>query len=249
MARRLLRDLGTLLLAALLALLIRATLFETYYVPSESMLPTLLVGDHMFVGKLAFGVRLPFTGRRLPGGREPARGEVVVFRLGRRGAGELCPVDRCPRAPREGFVKRIVGLPGDVVEVRRGAVYLNDELLPAEDTGEEFVDGSGVPLRVRIERLGEVSHPVLDHPFDTGLDQVRITVPPERYFLLGDNRDDSNDSRAWGTVHRDDLVGSVSRIYWSWNNRESWAAMANPLTWWRLLSQETRFGRIGHRVE
>jgi len=242
-------QLSTLLWAIVIALLVRSLVIETYYVPSESMLPTLLIGDHMLVNKFAFGARIPFTDLQLPALREPARGDVVTFVLGRRGATHICPLDRCPDYPEEGFVKRIVGIPGDTVEVRDGRVMLNGEPLSVEYDGATFTDEEGNELRMGFELLGDSLHPVLDAPYRNGLDQVRITVPEGRYFMMGDNRDNSNDSRAWGTVRRLDIKGPVMLIYWSWNNRGSWWSMLSPFTWWRLLTSETRWGRIGMSVE
>jgi signal peptidase I len=245
----LLRHLATVLGAILIALCVRALVVETYYVPSESMLPTFLIGDHMLVDKFAYGARVPFTDIQLPPLREPKRGDVVTFVLGRKGSGQICPLDRCPDYPREGFVKRIVGLPGDSLEVSGHRVLLNGEPLRVEYGDETFLDDAGEPLRPGREFLGDGSHAVLDHPRRNGLDQVRITVPAGRYFVMGDNRDNSYDSRGWGTVRRIDIKGPVIGIYWSWNNRGSWASMLNPATWWRLLRSETRWSRIGMRVE
>jgi len=232
-----------------IALIVRSLVFETYYVPSESMLPALLIGDHMLVNKFAFGARIPFSDIQLPALREPKRGDVVTFVLGRGGRRRICPVDRCPDYPREGFVKRIVGLPGDTLEVVNNRVLLNGEPLRVEYTGEVFFDDAGEGLRVGSEFLGGSQHLVLDHPRRNGLNQVRITVPEGRYFMMGDNRDNSNDSRGWGTVRRVDIKGPVTMIYWSWNNRGSWWSMLNPVTWWKLLSSETRWGRFGTAVE
>jgi signal peptidase I len=242
-------QLSTLLWALVIALLVRSLVIETYYVPSESMLPTLLIGDHMLVNKFSFGARIPFTDIQLPALREPRRGDVVTFVLGRRGPMHICPVDRCPDYPSEGFVKRIVGLPGDTIEVRDGRVMLNGEPLRVDYGGETFADKTDDELQLGIEFLDGAPHPVLDAPHRNGLEQVRITVPEGRYFMMGDNRDNSNDSRSWGTVRRIDLKGPVTMIYWSWNNQGSWWSMLNPLTWWRLLSGETRWSRIGMSVE
>jgi signal peptidase I len=158
-------------------------------------------------------------------------------------------VDRCPDYPREGFVKRIVGLPGDTVEVRDGRLVLNGEPLHVDLGGETFVDAADDELRLGLELLDGAPHPVLDSPRRNGLDQIRVTVPEGRYFMMGDNRDNSNDSRGWGTVRRIDIKGPVTMIYWSWNNRGSWWSMLNPITWWKLLTGETRWSRIGMSVE
>jgi len=231
--------------AVLVALAIRAVVIESYYVPSESMLPTLLVGDHVFVNKFVYGARVPFTNIHLPAVRDPERGEIVVFALGRTDTGRICPLDQCPEAAAEGFVKRLVGLPGDRVEYRNGELYLNDALISHADTGETFTGDHEILYRVLEEDLAGCEHDVLDIPDNAGLSRSAFTIAEGRYFMLGDNRDNSNDSRAWGTVRRDELKGPVILNYWSWNNRESWLAMLNPITWVRLLIGEMRWGRIG----
>jgi signal peptidase I len=244
-AARAWEQLGPLLLAIAIALGVRAMVIESYYVPSESMLPTLLIGDHVFVNKFVYGAKIPFTDVHLPALRDPRRGEIVVFALGRRSGGMICPLDECPEYRAEGFVKRIVGIPGDRVEYRDGALYLNGERVPAPETGEDFVDNGGESLLVRRESLPGCVHETLDHPRRPGLSHEPFVVPEDRYYFLGDNRDNSNDSRGWGTVPRTDLKGPVLINYWSWNNQESWAAMLNPLTWLRLLANEMRWDRFG----
>jgi signal peptidase I len=244
-ARRTWEQVGPIGLAVAIALLIRAMVIESYYVPSESMLPTLLIGDHVFVNKFVFGAKIPFTDIHLPALRDPQRGEIVVFALGRRGSMQICPLDQCPDYPAEGFVKRLVALPGDRVEYRGSALFVNGERVPWHDTGRTFRDESGRDYPVFDEQLDGCKHEILEHPMLPGLSHPEITVPEGRYYFLGDNRDNSNDSRAWGTVRREDLKGPVVINYWSWNNQESWLAMLNPLTWIRLLWSEMRWGRIG----
>ena len=246
--RRVWEQVAPLVWGVALALLIRSLVIETFYVPSGSMLPTLLIGDHVIVNKFAYGARIPYTHVSLPGLREPRRGEVVIFELGTRGRGEVCPLDRCPDYRAEGFVKRIVGLPGDTVEVQNDKVLLNGEPVAVRYDGETFTAERGEVLRLGVEEIGGVEHAVLDHPGRNGLSQQPLTVPEGHYFVLGDNRDNSNDSRGWGTVPRIDIKGPVMVIYWSWNNRGSWASMLNPLTWWRLLRGETRWERFGDVV-
>ena len=236
---------GPIAIAVLIALAIRAVLIESYYVPSGSMLSTMFIGDHVFVSKFTYGAHVPFTRVKFPAARDPKRGEIAVFALGRGPNNVICPLDRCPEFAAEGFVKRIIGLPGDTIAYREGRLFLNGKVVPQRDLGETFTDERGVKMRVLEEDLEGCRHHVLDIPGTGGLTQEPMTVPPDHYFLMGDNRDNSNDSRAWGTVHRDDLKGPVLINYWSWNNNRSWLAMLNPLTWIQLLFGEMRWNRIG----
>ncbi len=236
-----------LAVAVLIALGIRAVVIESYYVPSGSMFPTLLIGDHVFVNKFTYGARLPFTDTKLPDLGDPKRGTIAVFALGRRGPAHICPLDQCPsdeNYPAEGFVKRLVGLPGDTIEFDRGALILNGERLKTENTGRTFSEG-GVQYRVLREHLGTCVHEILDDPRVFQKNRPEFKVPEGRYYFLGDNRDNSNDSRIWGTVPHLDLKGPVIVNYWSWNNREEWISMLNPLVWLDLLVNEMRWGRIG----
>lgn len=245
---RQLEGVNTLFLAVLIALAIRAFVIEPFRIPSGSMLPTLLIGDHLFVNKFVYGVRVPFTGLRMPGLREPQRGDVVVFTVARDGAA-IHPADRRPELRREEFVKRIVGLPGDRVEVDQGRVRLNGARVEGYDTTSHFEDGAGRRLRIRNEELDNGAYTVLDDPLLTGLPQNEFTVEPDRFFLMGDNRDHSNDSRNWGTVRLQELKGPAFVLYWSWDFQGGWLSLANPLTWVDLLMNKTRWTRIGDGID
>jgi signal peptidase I len=212
------------------------------------MLPTLLIGDHVFVNKFVYGAHIPLLDVQLPALREPRRGEIVVFDLGRSG-GRIQPLDRCPGCPSESFIKRLVALPGDRVEVRGGEVLVNGQHVARERTGESFLDDKGTVHALLRERLDGCDHAVLDRPDFDPPSMAERTVPAGSYFFLGDNRDASNDSRFWGVVPRRDIRGPAFLIYWSWNNRESWLAMLNPLTWLRLLASETRWSRTGDSLD
>jgi signal peptidase I len=225
---------GTLLLAVLIALGIRSFVIEPFRIPSGSMYPTLLIGDHLFVNKFLYGIKIPFTDIRLPGLREPQRGDVIVFSVAKR-AGETFPADKRPELPREEFVKRIIGLPGDRIEVRDRAVHVNGKPLEMRETGESFRGDPGQRLRVY-----QVSHDSRSY---------RVLADLERYFMLGDNRDHSKDSRIWGTVRLAEIKGPAFLLYWSWDFNGSWERLLNPKTWWVLLTQKMRWERIGDRIE
>lgn len=237
-------ELPTLLLAIGVALLIRTFLFQSFYVPSDSMFPTLLVGDHVFVNKLVYGPRVPFTEARVPGLRGPERGEVAVFRLARGPAG-IYPADLRPELPTDNFVKRVVGLPGDRVAVEDGRVILNGEPVPLERTDHVFVDGGGRRFEVWIETLGACRHWVLDDPRMPGFDMEETEVRGGRYLFLGDNRDNSFDGRRFGTVRLAELEGPAGLLYWSWDWNGGWLELLSPLTWWRNLTQRMRWDRMG----
>jgi signal peptidase I len=243
-----LESVRTLVVALALALVIRTFVVQTFYVPSGSMFPTLLEGDHVFVNKFLYGVRLPGTDLRLPGFREPERGDVVVFRAARSREGRVAPADRRRDLPAEDFIKRVVGTPGDVIEVRQGVLHVNGAAVPREPTGERFVDPAGRSKPVVVERVERCAYRVLEHPPRPELDLPPRPVEPGRYFMMGDNRDDSYDSRYYGTIRLQEIHGSAGLLYWSWDFTGSWASLLNPLTWWTNLTERTRWGRAGSGV-
>ena len=238
-------DVPTLLLAVAVALLVRTFLFQTFYVPSSSMYPTLLIGDHVFVNKFVYGPKLPFVDWRFPGLREPERGEVVVFQFARGPDGKIYPPDVRSDLPTDNFVKRLVGLPGDRIAYRNGRLILNGSPVPLEMTDQTFTDESGVLRDVHIETLGECRHVVLEDPHMTGRDMPERTIKPGRYLFMGDNRDNSYDGRIAGTVALSDLAGPAGLNYWSWDWNGSWLSLLNPLTWIDNLGSRMRWNRMG----
>jgi signal peptidase I len=241
-------QISTLLVAIVIALGIRAFVVEPYRIPSGSMLPTLLVGDHLFVNKFIYGIKLPFSDWRTPGIREPERGDVVVFTVAQHGT-QTFPADLRPDLPREEFVKRIIGLPGDRIDFRSGRVFVNGDPIEPRALGETFVDDAGDPLDVSEVTLGDHSFDILDDPrvsFPSPIDTV--TVEPGRYFMLGDNRDHSKDSRFWGSVRLAEIKGPAFILYWSWDFNGTWGELLNPVTLFELLTHKMRWDRIGQRV-
>ncbi len=239
---------STLLFAVLIALAIRAFIIEPFRIPSGSMLPTLLIGDHLFVNKFVYGVKIPFTDIRLPGLREPERGDVIVFTVAKLGP-QTFPADRRADLPREEFVKRVIGLPGDRIEIRSGVVYLNGEAVETRRLGEAFEDELGRSLEIEEVSLGERVFRILDDPDRSLREPGPIEVEAGRYFVLGDNRDHSKDSRVWGTVRLAEIKGPAFVLYWSWDFNGSWADLLSPLTWWELLTQKMRWERVGDGVD
>ena len=241
LAARVWEQVSTLVIAITIALGIRAFVIEPFRIPSGSMLPTLLIGDHLFVNKFVYGAKIPFTDLRLPGLREPERGDVVVFLVARDGD-RILPVDEGPNLPREDFVKRVVGLPGDRVEVRGGRVYINGERVVAEPTGAVFTDDAGRRLRVKREELNGCEHAVLEASgLAGGRDLAPTQVAPGRYFMMGDNRDHSRDSRSWGTVRFEEMKGPAFILYWSWSVKGNFLQFFNPRNWWKA---EKRWDRV-----
>lgn len=237
----------TLGVAIAIALGLRACVIEPFRIPSSSMLPTLMIGDHLFVSRFHYGVRLPLgpLGElRLPGVREPARGDVIVFSVARDGL-DTVPADRGPNLPQEQFVKRIVGLPGDRIEFRDGEPWVNGAPLPKQPGPEPVRDELGRELRAFEITLPERRFVVADDPEVPPPTSEPIEVEPGRYFVMGDNRDHSEDSRFWGTVGRDAIRGPAVVLYWSWNFQGGWGSLLDPRTWWRT---EKRWDRIGRAL-
>lgn len=237
------RQVATLALAVLLALSIRAFLVEPFRIPSESMLPTLLVGDHLFVNKLVYGARIPGTDLRLPALRDPRRGEVVVFTVAKEDE-RTHPADLRPDLPREEFVKRLIGLPGDRIDIRDGDVFVNGERVRTVREEGHLDDRHGRDLEVLTARLDGRDFRIVDDP-ELDARSGRFYVEEGRYFVLGDNRDYSKDSRVWGTVRREELEGPAFLLYWSWDFTGRWLELANPATWWRA---DVRWERVGSPI-
>ena len=187
----------------LIVLLFRSFLFEPFKIPSGSMIPTLLIGDFIVVNKYAYGLRLPVSNTKFLSIGEPERGDVVVFRY---------PVDE-----RVNFIKRLVGKPGDTVQYRNKRLYVNGDLIKTEAVGRysEHKTKCASPrpdARLYNEQLGDVNHRTLIHEGSRDKDG-EWTVPEGHYFVMGDNRDRSNDSRAWGFVPEQNLMGRAVGIW------------------------------------
>ena len=188
----------------LLVLLLRSFLFEPFRIPSGSMMPTLLEGDFIFVNKFAYGLRLPVLNSKIVEVGEPKRGDVVVFRL--------------PSDPSVNYIKRVVGLPGDVIDYEQGSKQLtiNGAPMPVELLGDYADDPQ---YRLGRENLDGVEHSVLLMPGRLSLGGI-YRVPEGHYFVMGDNRDNSRDSRFEGVefIPEERLVGKAVRIWMNWRN-------------------------------
>jgi len=231
---------------ALVVLVLRSFIFEPFRIPSDSMMPTLLDGDFIIVNKFAYGLRLPVWGRKIVAIGEPQRGDVVVFRY--------------PRDPAVNYIKRLVGLPGDHVEVRDDRLYVNGQAIPYKVVSG-YNDGCYINMQLAEEHLGAHTHHALACPNSTGrvptppgcnrsdmsgfvctgdphaFDDPGAAVkdvPPGSYLMIGDNRDNSSDGRDWGFVPDANIVGKATRIWFNW----SWNRSGGPI-----------WNRIGHRIE
>lgn len=172
-------------IALLLALFIRTFVVQAFKIPSGSMIPTLLIGDHILVNKFSYGIKNPLTGTVWLRVGEPQRGEVIVFKF--------------PQNPDQDFIKRVVGIPGDTVQGVDKKVYVN---------GRELADTQAVHLDPQLIPGGI-------QPRDTF---GPITVPPNALFVMGDNRDNSHDSRFWQFVDFRAVKGKAFMLYWSWDH-------------------------------
>lgn len=189
-------------LAAVLGivLLLRTFIFEPFQIPSKSMVPTLRVGDFILVSKSAYGLRLPVVRYKIFDSGSPERGDVVVF---------------FPPHEERYFIKRLVGLPGDEVRVVAGVVYINGEKMPQMAIDDTPDDDRSVIMR---EQLKGTSHQIQKRLSPTRLSLNFTAVVPEgHYFMMGDNRDNSSDSRVWGPVPADRIVGKAFARWLFWD--------------------------------
>lgn len=205
----------------LIVLVIRSFLFEPFRIPSDSMMPTLLDGDFIFVNKFTYGLRLPVVHTKVVSLGEPQRGDVIVFRL--------------PSDPATNYIKRLVGLPGDHIQVRGRELFINGVLVPQQMNGSyEGPRNEGVHSRAILgqEFLDGVEHQVLYIP-GRGAPEYDAVVPAGHYFFMGDNRDNSRDSRYEdvGFVPERNLVGKAVRIWLNWDlpSAPIWDRIGNPI--------------------
>jgi len=211
--------LESLIVIALIAIVVRSFIVAPFKIPSSSMVPTLEVGDYLFVLRYSYGLRVPFTDIQWRA-RTAQRGDVAVFDY---------PNDRS-----KDYIKRIVGLPGDTILYQENKLYINGKRMELTDVGERpyfLGDGSVDVSEEYLEQLGTVSHSVLRKPFS--IKDGEWTVPQGMYFAMGDNRNNSMDSRFWGFVPQQYLVGKALIIWWSWDGHQ----------------QSPRWGRLGQLIE
>ncbi len=210
------------LIAAVIALFIRQFVVEAFKIPSGSMIPTLTIGDHLLVNKFVYGPRIPFTDARIFTWKEPKRGEIIVFKY--------------PDDEKKNFIKRVVGLPGDKIEIIKGKLFINNQPISVMKEGDFGGNegNSGFPFYDRPmpydEQLGTVRHRIQYLQDQSGKDFGPAFVPNDSVFVMGDNRDNSQDSRVWGPVKFNKILGRALIIYWSWDGNDRW------LRWERIGS-------------
>ncbi len=226
-----------LAIAIVIVLVVRSSLVEPYKIPSGSMIPTLFIGDHIFVNKFAYGLKLPFSATfghpiYITKRSVPKRGDVIVFRY--------------PRDESTNYIKRVIGLPGDRIAVRNKSLFINDVVV-SETPHENAELSSGIIdkadqsiLTLYMADLRGHKHPVLhDERNVIGSDYGPITVPADKVFVMGDNRDRSSDSRAWGFVPVRNIKGKALFIW------------LNVVTNWSFddFYIIPRLGRVGTKVQ
>ena len=189
-----------LLIAIVLALFIRTFIVQAFKIPSGSMKDTLLIGDYILVNKFIYGIRMPFSNSTIIPVENPKRGDIIVFKF--------------PKDPSKDFIKRVIGVGGDTVEIHNKAVYVNGELLNDKAYAIHEDPDTFPAIGQNRDNFGPVK------------------VPKGKLFVMGDNRDESNDSRFWGFVDLSELRGKAFIIYWSWDKQDV----------------SVRWGRLGHLI-
>jgi len=199
-----------IVIAIILALFIRTFIVQAFKIPSGSMIPTLLIGDHILVSKFIYGVKIPFINTTIIPGKDPEYNDIVVF--------------KCPKDPQKDYIKRVIGLPGDMVEIKNKIVYINGEKV--DDPHAYFSDTRGSPL--------------MNRPRDN---YGPVKVPDDSIFVMGDNRDHSYDSRFWGFVEQKALKGKAFLVYFSWDTSEfEWTLS-------KIINMDVRWSRLGHLLK
>jgi len=190
----------------LIVFLIRSFIVEPFKIPSGSMMPTLLAGDFILVNKFTYGLRVPILNTTFIDVGQPKRGDVIVFHY--------------PPDPSIDYIKRVVGVPGDKIAYRNKQLYVNGEKLDVQFMDDYQYVGSGLNMvyaKRYKEALGGKTHDILIEE-DTLVIDAEVEVPAGHYFAMGDNRDNSRDSRVWGFVPENNLVGKAFFIWWNFDN-------------------------------
>jgi signal peptidase I len=216
--------------AVAIALLLRAFVVEAFQIPSGSMIPTLEVGDHIFVSKFSYGLTVPFTDIKIAQLGDPKRGDIIVFKY---------PLDHSTD-----YIKRVVGLPGDALEMRDGELYVNGHAVPRERVPRpyQYTDSSqGVPqvqdTELWMETLDGHKHATIQERIHGPRDFPRTVVPAGHVFVMGDNRDNSSDSRVWGFVDKDLIKGRALIVWWSRGTSPDWSVVGflKSIRWGRFF--------------
>ena len=184
-------NIEAIIIAIIIAMFIRTFIIQAFKIPSGSMLETLQIGDHILVNKFIYGIKIPFTdGKVLVSIKDPKKGDIVVFKF---------PVD-----PSKDFIKRVIATEGDTLEIIKKKLYVNGKLV------------KGAPYAIyRDNRIYPSNYPIPERAKRDNL--KKITIPENKLFVMGDNRDNSHDSRFWGFVDLKAVKGQAFIIYWSWN--------------------------------
>lgn len=204
----------------LIVFLLRSFLFEPFRIPSGSLEPTLLVGDFILVNKFDYGIRLPVIHKKVAAIGDLKRGDIIVFRY--------------PPNPSIDYIKRVIGLPGDHISYIDKVLYVNGKKIPQElvkKTVDYSEDGLSWDVTQKQEDLFGVKHSIYQIPDKANDDFKDIVVPPGMYFAMGDNRDDSADSRYWGFVPDKNIIGKASVIWMSWDTNGD---LLHKIRWNRL---------------
>ena len=198
-------------------LLIRSFIVEPYKIPSGSMIPTLMIGDFILVDKNIYGYKLPLTNITIIDNENPNRGDVVVFKY--------------PENQNINYIKRVIGLPGDTILYKNKKLFVNDQENILNKINHKFNPIEIADGTVFLEKIDDREYLILNQTAPSF--NFKYTVPPNTYFVLGDNRDNSNDSRYWGPVPKENLVGKAFYIWMFWN----------------LDSYYSLFDRVGTKIE
>lgn len=202
----------------LIVMLFRSFIYEPFRIPSPSLEPTLLTGDFILVNKYDYGVRLPVLHNKVWENKSPKRGDIVVFRW--------------PVNPKIDYIKRVIGVPGDRISYIDKELWINGK--PAKQEFEGFVSNGDDTRTIVLkdEDLIGIDHQIYQRPTVPSKNFFDVVVPPGKYFVMGDNRDDSSDSRVWGFVPEENLVGKAVLVWMSWDGKD----------------KSVRFDRIGQSI-